>query len=338
MKLIIRSPNWVGDAVMALPTIDVARELTGADRVAVAARSSVARLYAGHPRVDQVIDLEGRDSGWKGIRRSAASVRPEKFDIGLLLPRSFSSALIFRLAGVHGRIGYKGDGRSFLLTRAVACPSEKKHRIDQYLFLLETIAGSKAASVRPQLHLTLEDIQSGGACLSRHKLTYDDPYLVIAPQAVAESRRWGFDNYGALAVRLGQQYDCRIVLVGMEADREAAGQVCRHLPDRIVNLCGETSLMEAAAILSFARLFVGNDSGLAHLAGAVNCPVVVLSGADDPEETSPRCAEKRLIIKNIPCFSCVKNVCPMKGDAHMLCMKLISVDEVADAATQIIKT
>jgi ADP-heptose:LPS heptosyltransferase len=154
---------------------------------------------------------------------------------------------------------------------------------------------------------------------------------------VAESRRWGSDRYGTLISRFTKEKNCKAVLIGTEDNFKAGEDVKNHSPDSIVNLCGKTGLLTAAAIMSFARIFVGNDSGLAHLAGSVGCPLVVLSGPDDPQETSPLSKKKKLIIKDLDCISCVKNVCPKKGDDFMRCMRLITVDEVLDAAKGLCK-
>ncbi len=338
MKLIVRAPNWVGDAVMAMPTIDNIRGLTSADQITIMARKATAPLFKNHPDIDRVVTIDDKSSRLKGPQTAAKAIRDDNYDIGLILPPSFSSALIFKLAGIKGRIGFTGDKRSLLLTRAVDPPEEPMHRVRQYLYLIEKLTGRKATFANPRLYLSHDDIPEGGEILEAHGLSYDDPYVVIAPRAVAASRRWGSGNYGLLATRLAEQYSCRILLIGTDADSEEAEAVKSHAPDSIVNLCGKTGLPAAAAIISFARLFVGNDSGLAHLAGAVDCPVVVLSGPDNPQETSPLCKKKKLIIKELDCISCVKNDCPQKREEFMRCMKLITVDEVFDAATAIYRT
>ena len=103
------------------------------------------------------------------------------------------------------------------------------------------------------------------------------------------------------------------------------------------NLAGKTSVREAAAVMSLARLFVGNDSGPAHLAAAVGIPIVVLSGADDPKSTSPMAARKGLIYReDLECISCVKNKCPLKGEQQMQCMTLITLDRVTDEADRLL--
>ena len=338
MKLIIRAPNWVGDAVMALPAIDIARDITGADHVAIMARRTTAAIFAHHPNIDRVITIDDNESRIGGTWRAIRVIKDDRYDVGVILPPSFSSAMIFKLAGVSGRIGYAGNGRSILLTRVVRPTAEKMHRALTYTYLFERLTGRKADFKNPSMYLSHDTIAAGERVLGEHALSYDSGYAVISPRAVAESRRWGSDKYGQLAARLVTEVDCRVILLGTTADAEAGEDVRQHAPEKTINFCGKTDLPAAAAITSFARVFVGNDSGLAHLAGAVGCPVVVLSGPDDPQETSPLCEKKTVIIKELDCISCVKNRCPKSGDAFMRCMKLISVDEVFDAATKLYRT
>jgi len=338
MKLIIRVPNWVGDAVMAMPAVDNVREMTGADRIAVMSRPATAPLFANHPDIDDVVVIDDKKYRLRGPQKAAEKIKDHAYDIGVILPPSFSSALIFKLAGVTGRIGFAGDRRSFLLTRAVKPPEEKMHRVRQYLYLLEKLTEKKPTFRNPRVYLSHEDIGRGEEVLKGHSLSFDDPYIAVSPQAVAESRRWGTENYGKLAARAAEALDCRVVLLGAGADVAAGEKVKSRAPDSVINLCGETGLMAAAAILSFSGLFIGNDSGLAHLAASVACPVLVLSGPDDPSETSPLAKKKTVVIKDIECVSCVKNVCPKGGDDFMRCMKLITVDEVSDAARRLYKT
>ncbi len=338
MKLIVRAPNWVGDAVMVMPAVDNLRDITGADYIAVMARPATAPLFGNHPDIDQVVVIDDNWSRLRGPRKAAETIKGYAYDVGVIFPPSFSSALVFKLAGVTGRIGFAGDKRSFLLTRAIKPPDEKMHRVRQYLYLVEKLTEKKPTFRNPQVYLSHEEIGRGEEILKAHSLSYDDPYITIAPQAVAESRRWGTENYGRLASRIAESLGIRVVLLGTEADTAAGDAVKALAPSSVINLCGATDLMSAAAILSFSKLFVGNDSGLAHLAAAVACPVVVLSGPDDPSETSPLARRKTVIIKDIDCISCVKNVCPRRGDDYLRCMKLISVDEVFDAAKGLFKT
>lgn len=337
MKLIIRAPNWIGDAIMSLTAVDNARDLTGADHIAVMARRSTAPLYRNHPDIDRVVEINDKSSFPAGPFQAAASIKSERYDIGVILPPSFSSALIFRLAGVRKRIGYRGDKRSFLLTDAIKPFPSGQHRSERYLRLLETFSDKRLACRNPCLYISEEDNASGKQILESNAIRSGQRFVAIAPRAVAESRRWGGENYSDLSMRLINEFDLKIILLGTDKDFSFGEKVVAAGSGNVINLCGKTRLMEAAAILAEAQLFVGNDSGLAHLAGAVGCNLVVLSGADDPAETSPRTEKKKVIIKNLECISCVKNICPLLGDSFMRCMKSITVDEVYEAAKRFIR-
>jgi len=335
MKLIIRVPNWVGDSVMSLPTVAAAGAAVGADHVAIMGRDLVVPLFRNCPGVDKIIAIDKRTSGFCEICHAVRQIRGDRYDLGLILSPSFSSALIFRAGRIRKRIGQASDGRSFLLTEAVKSPAQKMHRVHQYWNMLSQLGSQKMTMPEPYLYFSPDDLSRGSQILSRVHLSYSDKYVAIAPQATAPSRRWGTNNYKQLAKEIVNQFQVKVILLGGASDFSAAEKVKTGGQD-IFNLCGQTDLMAAAAILSHAQFFVGNDSGLAHLAGAAACPIVVLSGADDPAETSPLSVRKRIIIKDIDCISCVKNKCSQKGNRFMLCMKLISVEEVLGAAKEFI--
>ncbi len=332
MKLIIRVPNWVGDAVMAFPAIS---SLTGLDKfpeTTIAARPTVASLFESHPALSSVLRIEDK----KSYAAAIGAVRSDRFDCGIVLPPSFSSALLFYLGGVKRRIGYKSDSRSWLLSDAVPLPEETLHRSELYRRLIASALQIDLPDSTTKLAIKKADRETARALLTSAGIDDLENYAAIAPQAVAESRRWGVEKYSALAGRIVSQLHMPVVLLGTTSDRIVANHVVEAYPKRVVNLCGETTLMQAAAILAGAQIFIGNDSGLAHLAGAAGSPLVVLSGADNPVETSPRATNKQVIIKDLDCISCVKNKCPLGGDDYMQCMKQITVDEVFEAVNGLI--
>jgi lipopolysaccharide heptosyltransferase II len=205
-----------------------------------------------------------------------------------------------------------------------------------YFDLLRRGSGAALDYVEPKLFLDEDDIEDGLSLLQPFGVDEDDRYAVIAFRAVAESRRWGEENYTELSRRLVEDSKLKIVLIGSDSDRKIGDEIAaRAVEDdgSVVNLAGKSSLRELAAICSRATVFVGNDSGPAHLAAAVGAPLVVLSGADDPKETSPISNTKCLLyLDHLECISCVKNKCPFKADDFMRCMKEISVDMVLDRA------
>ena len=273
--------------------------------------------------------------GLRAILNQVELMRRYKFDFGILLTPSFSSALAFYLARVKNRYGYSGEVRSAFLSHPVKVSADRKvHRSIKYLRLIEFFLDAKLPVSYPSLKFNSEEIHSAEDILAKAGAANASRFAVIAPQAVAESRRWGSANYAALSGRIISELGYQIVLLGAGAEFKA-GEVVASGEENIINLCGKTDISAAGAILSRARLFIGNDSGLAHLAAAVNIPLVVLSGADDPAETSPLSDRKKVIIRSeLDCISCVKNRCPLKGDKFMRCMREISVDSVFQAVLE----
>ncbi len=345
-KLIVRAPNHVGDSVMALSAVGAMRDLFRDSEINVIAPDFVAGLFKRHPSVDNVLSLkDGAHHGFKsiGATHKALTAAGGNFEIGILLTDSLSSATAFRLAGVTNIYGYPGNGRSAIL-RATA-PEAKRplHRFARYQNLVRFAAlhfwenpywVEDVHFERPEIYFTDIERAAAKGILTRSGILDADSagpgFVALAPQAVAESRRWGAENYAALAGRIVSELGLHVALVGAKSDH-AAGERVRELAggDGVLNLCGVSLIRGAAALLECAKGFVGNDSGLAHLAALVDIPLVALSGADNPAETSPISGQKTIIERaDLDCIHCVKNTCPLSGADFMRCMREIVVSEV----------
>jgi len=344
LKILIRTPNHLGDCMMALPMINETREAYPGASITVLTPQHLVELLHKNPGVDEILTIPTEYvHGWKAVFRVRDIIAPGDFDIGYILPPSFGAASGFKLAGVKERIGYIADGRRMLLTKPLPLPEplNSEHRSIVYFNLLRRSSGAALEYVKPKLFLDEEDIQRATELLKVFNLGEADRYAVLAFRAVAASRRWGIANYGALAHRLVGRFGLRVLLTGTSDDARDGDRIVEELaphvpPAAVVNLAGKTSLRELATIFSRATVFVGNDSGPAHLAAAVGAPVVVLSGADDPKETSPMSAQKRLLYAaHLDCISCVKNKCPLKGEQFMRCMTEITLDMVQKEVVEI---
>ena len=213
-----------------------------------------------------------------------------------------------------------------------------------YFNLLRRGSGEKVEYVKPKLFFHEDDASRVAELMAGFEVNAEDPYAVIAFRAVAESRRWGEDNYAELARLMVERKGWNVLLGGSSQDVRAGEQIAETTaekvgPGRVINLAGKTSLRELASVCSLARVFVGNDSGPAHLAAASGAPIVVLSGADDPHETSPISSQKRLVFREeLECISCVKNKCALKGEQYMQCMTQITVDTVFEQVEGLTKS
>ena len=333
LQYIIRIPNHLGDCIMAQPAVRVLSRIAGDSTIGLVLPEWAEAIYKDIDNAELIFIPHRYLHGLKGIKYQTEILKKYRIETGILLTPSFSSALIFFLGDIKKRWGFAGQGRSFLLEPAVRGYDEfTLHRADKYRALLETALDWRLNTGRPEIVPGGEAEEKAAQLLNENGLTEQDKLIALAPQAVAESRRWGTDNYRALADRLTREWGYKIILLGSEAEF-GAGEAVAKDNDSVVNLCGRTDIETAAAVLSRAALFVGNDSCLAHLASAVDISLVVLSGADNPVETSPLSDKKTVIIKDyMDCISCVKNRCPRRGDDFMRCMTDIPVDEVFEAA------
>jgi len=342
-KVIIRVPNHLGDCIMALPMVNDTREAHPGTTVAVLVPENLVALYEDNPAIDEIIKIPSTHvHGLMAVVKIRDMISPGNYDIGYILPPSFGAAAAFKLAGVRERIGYIADGRRLLLSRPLALPTplNSAHRSELYFNLLRRGAEVELEYTRPKIFLNDADMNRGMEVLSNFGLAGGGDYAVIAFRAVAESRRWGTDNYTELIKTIISRYNLKVILIGASEDKVEGDKISAATGAiDVLNLAGKTSLRETAAILSHARFFVGNDSGPAHLAAAVGIPLVVLSGADDPRSTSPVTPRKKLVyLDHLDCISCVKNKCPLTGSAHMLCMRSITVALVMDQIDQVLET
>lgn len=322
-RLVILAPNWLGDAVMALPALaDVRRALPDA-AIAVAARPAVAPLFRLVPAADEVVTVERR--GW---RRIGAELAGRGYDAALLLPNSFHAALVAVSAGVRERWGYRTDWRGSLLTRAVDPPSGL-HQVEYYQQLVHAL-GFPSGPMEPRLAVPAAARDAARALLARSGWDGSRPLVAIAPGAAyGGAKRWPPERFAELATTLEDQ-GVQTVMVGSAADRPTAADVVRGFKGRIglVDLVGRTDLVTLAGVLAACRGLVTNDSGAMHLAVAIGTPVTALFGPTDERATRPLGEAHRVMTAPAWCRPCMLRECPLD---HR-CMLGIEVAPVAAAA------
>lgn len=334
-RVVVFAPNWLGDAVMALPAVQTIRAAHPAAHLAVAARPSVAALFAMVPGIDAVIALESRAglSSVRQWRRDATALQAGRFDLAVLLPNSFLSAWIASHAGIPDRRGFSTDMRGRWLTAAVPRPKGDLHQADYYL-ALTTALGWPAAPRVAQV------VPPAAAIESARALVPSRPFVVLAPGAAyGRAKQWPPERYAALAALLAGRRGLASVIVGAGADRAAGDELVAALADTpggssaaasLVKLIGRTDLPTLAAVLSLAHAVVANDSGAMHLAAAVGAPVVAVFGATNEHHTAPlpgaaAAPAPRIATTHVWCRPCMLRECPL---GHQ-CMRGVSALDVA---------
>ena len=351
-RLVILAPNWLGDAMMALPAIaDVRRAAAGA-RIAIAARPSVAPLFALVPEVDETIVLERRASigdvaSWRGI---GAELANQRFEAALLLPNSIHSALIAKRAGIPERWGYRAPLRAGLLTRAIA-RGPAVHQVEDYQRLVAALGFVNGAR-EPRIHVADSRRAAGERLLRDAGWDGRTPLVALAPGAAyGGAKRWPPQSFAELAASLAAD-GVSCVLLGSAADRETCRDVARAAsafaradsaraaadPPKcpaceggqatVIDVVGRTDLPALAGLLTCCRALVTNDSGAMHLAAAAGVAVTAVFGPTNERATRPVGDAHVVVTHPVWCRPCMLRECP---SVHR-CMRGVRVGTVLDAA------
>jgi heptosyltransferase-2 len=338
MKILVRAPNWIGDAVMAIPTLEVIRRAHPSDEVHVLARPAVADLFAEQPFADRILTYQNRGphQGWLGREKLAAELRNEKFDVAVLLQNAFDAAWLAWRAHIPERIGYARDARGPLLTKAIRVPREgeiPKHESRYYLELLRR-AGWISGDMPPLRPIRLQVSESAREAAEKSLRAMgakpNARRFAIAPGAsYGAAKCWPPEKFALLADRLIFECGADVLFFGTPGENEIASRICTKMKSRAISLVGKTSMRDLAALFGACSVFIGNDSGAMHVAAAAGVPVVGIFGSTDPEGTSPVTEQFTLIREAVSCSPCFLRRCPVD---HR-CMTGIAVDSVFRAAT-----
>ena len=338
MKILVRAPNWIGDAVMGIPALEAIRGARGHDEIVILARPVIADLFTGQPFGDRVLafDDRGRHRGWLGREKLVAELRKEKFDAAMLLQNAFEAAWIAWRAGIPQRIGYARDARAALLTNAIRVPREgeiPKHESHYYLELLRRTGWSGPQEEIRSISLAVSEQArvAGEASLRRAGARENSWRCAIAPGAsYGAAKCWPPERFAHLADRLISDCGADVIFFGSPGEKEISDRIRSKMRAPAISFVGETSMREFAALLASCSLFIGNDSGAMHVAAAVGLPVIGIFGSTDPEGTAPVTDRFTLVSEPVSCSPCFLRKCPVD---HR-CMSRIRVDSVLTAATR----
>ncbi|UCE83956.1 MAG: lipopolysaccharide heptosyltransferase II [Deltaproteobacteria bacterium] len=335
-KILIVAPNWIGDAVLCLPVVDgCARSWPEAD-LTVLARARVAELFKARESGVRVLQYEKGNGPWRlgNLLSLGRRLRREDFKLAVLLPNSMSSAMMVWLARVPERVGYATDGRGWLLTHRLKDRRKERglHQVDYYLGLLVNLGVGRMDRI-PRLQLKAKVADTGQTLLRDLGIGKDEIIIGVHPGAAyGETKRWFPERFGAVLERLHGS-GRRILLLGGPGEEPLAEQICMRIEHPPVNLVGRTTVSEALALVNQCSLFLSNDSGLMHVAAALNIPQVALFGSSDPQKTAPL-NDRAVVIhhRQVSCTPCFKSSCP----EDLECLKAITVDEVCGATERLL--
>lgn len=318
-RILVVEVNWLGDCVMTFPVFKVLKENFPSSYICVLAVPRVKELFELNPYIDEVIifDEKGIHKSLRAKIKFITFLKKKKIDTAILIHRSFTRACICALAGIKTSIGFKRFKTSLILTHKVKPPSDTVHRADYYFSLLEAI-GIRIEEKIPKVSVKTQDREEVRRLVDAERENYSH-LVAINPSANWSLKQWPQDYFVQLIDRL-IDFDCKTFLIGTQKEYNLAQAIKEkvHKNKNIVNLCGQTTLTQLAAILELMDILISSDSGPAHLAASVGTKVLLLFGPTSPSITAPR-GDSVYIIKGevscpIPCYNlfCEDNVCMKK--------------------------
>ena len=326
-RILIRSSNWLGDAVMSVPAVRAIKNGRPDTHITVAAPAKIASMWKLVSEVDAIIPLTGNS-----LVAAARSLRRQsRFDAAILFPNSLRVALESWLSGIPRRVGYRGHSRSWLLNQIIPEPRRPgplEHQSSRYLHIAHD-CGAETSNIE---HRT-----PNIATASIHqRSTIDHSVIRIALSPGAEygpAKRWLPERFAEAAAAVTARSPVQWILFGKKNDAPIGEQITSALGDSCVNRIGQTTLEQLIDELRQCRLLLTNDTGTMHLAALLGIPTVAIFGSTEPRLTGPF-GDRHIVLRHhVECSPCFLRNCPI----DFRCMKAVSVQEVADAVMSILQ-
>jgi heptosyltransferase II len=349
-KILVVQPSWVGDAVMATPALRAIRERYPSARIAYMMKRYVKPLYTGLPWADQLITYRSGKTtkkAGKGLFDLAGRLRSAKFDLAILLPNSFQTALVCKMANIPRVVGYDRDGRGFLLSDKLLPRKEKGKFVPtpivKYYMGLAHYLGSQGRDLSLKLFVTESERREAGDVLEKCGLARDierpaaggkPPLILLNPGAqFGTAKLWPAEYFTTLADRLIEELGATILISGAPRERRIVEAISRSMKHAPVDLLSKGSTLGTLKeIVRRCDLMITNDTGPRHIAAAFDVPVVTLFGPTHPEWTEINFPKERKLAVKVFCGPCQKKTCPLD---HR-CMIRLTPAMVYEAAVQLL--
>jgi ADP-heptose:LPS heptosyltransferase len=313
-RILIRSSNWLGDAVMSSPAVRAIKLGRPDARVTILTRDKLADYWRSVPEVDEVISVP-EDAG---VLKVAWRIR-KRFDVAVLFPNSTRSALEVWLAGIRRRVGYLGHKREWMLNQVISEPKKElrpRHHAARYMRIAEKMGAPSVPLTFPTAPCPEGPIRIG-----------------ICPGAeYGGAKRWYPARFRKMMKLVQERIDCTFVVVGVMRDEPIARDVLSGAKGKVEDLVGRTSLAQLIEELRGMHALVTNDTGTMHLAASLGVPVVALFGSTEPALTGPLGDDHVVIRHQVECSPCYQRECPI----DFRCMDAITAEEVADRVVDLV--
>jgi len=349
-RILVVQPNWVGDAVMATPALRALRKLYPQSHITYLLRRYVKPIFSGMPWADKLITYRTgrtRAKAGKGLFDLAARLRAGRFDLAILLPNSFKSALLCKMAGIDRIAGYERDGRGFLLSDKLLPARDRGKYVPtpmvRYYLGLVRYLGSTETDLRLELFVSPAEQREAGQVLLRSGLDAEiyrpgargqPPLVLLNPGAqYGQAKCWLPEHFAAVGDRFVEELGAIVLISSAPREQRIAQSVLRHMKHAAVNLAEKgLTLGSLKEIVRRCDLMVTNDTGPRHIAAAFGVPVVTIFGPTHPEWTEICFERERKVAVKVFCGPCQKKVCPLD---HR-CMTRVTPSMVFDTAAQLL--
>jgi len=331
-KILIKSVNWIGDAVFMTPLLSVLRKNFPSSRISLLVNPRVKDVFRLNRDVDEIIVYD-TCAEHRGLFKKIGfirSLRKKKFDLGIVVqPHSYEAALLVFFAGIRHRIGYSFPLRDVFLTKTVRLEAEKKHDVEVFQGVLKAL-GIESAERDVSIGVDERSESWAEDFLRENGMGKNGLLVGLNPGASSQARRWPEERYAALCDRITREGGAGVIIFYGPGDEEVAKRVLSLVRERPA--MAETDIMHLAALAKRCNLFIGNDTGPVHIAAAVGTPTIAIVGSTDPGRTRPLGDGHCVINKNILCSPCFRKTCE-----QLTCMRMITVDEVFFLAMERLK-
>jgi len=329
-RILIRSSNWLGDAVMTIPAVRAIKRGRPDAHITVLSPAKLAEIWQLVPEVDEVIPFEAPKGLFRQLRllfqpwTIARRLKPYHFEVAILLPNSLRTAAEVWLAGIPRRVGYPGHGGRVLLLNQVFREKKKKkkepkkpeHQVNHYLRLAEFVGAEI-----PEVPFALPNPWRAPGKYLR--------FAVCPGAEYGGAKRWMPEGFAEVIKTVSMARECQWTLVGTFKDRTVAEEIVKLAgePDNVENRCGQTTLSQLIGILRGSDALLTNDTGTMHLAALLGVPTVSIFGSTEPVLTGPLGTDHTVLRHQVECSPCFLRECPI----DFRCMKAITPREVAQA-------
>lgn len=339
-KIVVRCPNWVGDLVMCTPSLRSLRQHFVNAHITIMVKPSLRPVVEQLPFFDDIIEYEpkGRDRGWRRYLSVVKTLRQKQFDLGILMPHSFSSALLFFLSGIPERAGYNRNARGWLLTHKLPPIRVQGVRVpvnmvELYLELVRSL-GCKDSDKRIELKTSPAAEQWAADFFARQGIKDTDLIIVIIPGATfGSSKCWQDGSFAIVADALINEYGAKVIIIPGPGELAIARSIIQKMKRIPIGIDDQVLPLDLLmALIKRCSLLITNDTGPRHFGVAFDKPVIVIMGPTDSRYTDYQLERTRIIKEPVSCAPCHLKECP----TDHRCMTLITPEKVLAAARDII--